>query len=335
MVRLRSDSVESILLRRGDTTRSMTNTELLRYLTAPLREVVQHHLKPNETILTAIYVHDAVLSARENWWWLTWYRQVHLPRRAFVLTAERALIVEDPTDPTASTADREHLFASCSLERVMLFELRSHLLDCALTLVMVTPNGPEHVTIEYNGVSEDEFLAAVACMRALIGGRPLPASTRPDKTYARERATAWRGWHSVLAGLNMRQENAVTRYLVSSERVQEWLTVPAIDESTWWQRLGIGAHEQPPALLVRTDRQILLVKETRRIVRRETTYGSDAWLMPLERLQTASIVSGEREREVQFTLEHLGVTEVVRLPVPPELTERALALVLPSLATHG
>src|SRR5205807_4595661 len=106
-------------------------------------------------------------------------------------------------------------------------------------------------------------------------------STRPDKTYARSRGTAREGWHSVLAGLEMRQENAITRYLVSGERVQEWLTVPAIDESTWWQRLDIGAHEQPPALLVRTDQQILLIKETRRTLRGETTYGSDAWLMPL------------------------------------------------------
>lgn len=305
----------------------MANRELLRYLTAPLREVAQHHLKPDETLLTAIYAHHTVLLARDSWLGFTWYRQVHQPTRAFVLTPERILIVEDPTDSAAATADREYLFASCSLDRVMFLEMRSHLLDCALTLVLATSNGPERITIEYSGVSENEFLAAVAYMRASIDSRPLPPSARPDETYARERQAAWKGWHSALSGLGLKLENVVAHYLVSSEQVQEWLKVPAIDQSTWWQRLGIGAHELPPAILVRTDRQILLIKETRRIVRREVTYGTDAWLMPLERLHAASIISGQREPEVQLTLEHFGVTERVRLPVLPELAERVLELV--------
>ena len=113
--------------------------------------------------------------------------------------------------------------------------------------------------------------------------------------------------------------------------VQEWLSVPVIDESTWWQRLGIGAHEQPPAVLVRTDRQILLVKEVRRIVRGHTMYGSDAWLMPQTLLQAARVVSSQRnELELQITLKHVEVTDVVRIPIPPELAERALALVMAS-----
>jgi len=112
--------------------------------------------------------------------------------------------------------------------------------------------------------------------------------------------------------------------------------VPIIDESTWWQRLGIGAHEQPPAVLIHTDRQILLVKEVRRIVRGHTMYGSDAWLMPKARLQAARVVSGQRnEPELQLTLEHAGVTDEVHLPVLPEFAERALALAMSSLATRG
>jgi hypothetical protein len=312
--------------------RSVANRETMSYLTAPLREVAQHHLRPDETVLTAIYAHHTVLPARGAGLWLMRYRQIHYPTRAFVLTTRRALILEDPTDPTTSTADREYLFASCTLDRVIYFELRSHLLDCALTLVMATPNGPEHVTIEYNGVSEGAFLAAVACMRALIDGQPLPSSTRPDETYARQRTAAWKGWHLVLSKLELRQENAVARYLVAGEQVHEWLSVPAIDESTWWQRFSLGTHEGPPSVLVRTDRQILLVKETRRIVRGHSTYGSDAWLLPLQRLHTANVVSGQREPEVQLILEHAGVTDMVRLPILPELAERALALVMASLS---
>jgi len=311
---------------------SMANIEPMDYLTALLREVAQHHLKPDETVLMAIYAHHTVLYTPDRWLWLTWYRQVHHPTRGFVLTTQRALIVDDPIDPAPSSADREYLFASCSPECVMLFELRSHLLDCALTLVMATPNGPERVTIEYNGVSHRAFLAAVACMRTMVDGEPLPLSTHSDETYVRERAAALKGWHLFLAGLGLKQKNTVVDYLVPGEQVEEWLIVPARDESTWWQRLGIGTHEKPAAVLVRTDRQILLVKETRRVVRREVTYGSEAWLIPLSRLHTASIVSGEREPEVQLTLQHLGTSEVVRLPVPLELAERALALVMPSLA---
>ena len=303
----------------------------MSYLTARLREVAQHHLKPEETVLTAIYAHHTVLHSDGGWLWLTGYRQIHQPARAFVLTPERVLILEDPTDSAASTANREYLFASCSLNRVMLFELRSHFLDCALTLVMATPGGPERITIVYSGVSERAFLAAVASMRALVDDQPLPASTRPDETYTRERATSFSDWHVVLAGLELRQKNAVTRYLAAGEHVQNWLSVPVIDESAWWQRLGVGAHEQPPAVLVHTDRQILLVKEVRRIVRGQTMYGSDAWLMPKTRVLAARVISGQRnELELQLTLEHVGVTDVVRLPVLPELAERALALVMTS-----
>jgi hypothetical protein len=56
--------------------------------------------------------------------------------------------------------------------------------------VMATPNGPEHVTIEYNGPSHRAFLAALACMRTLVDGEPLRLSTRSDEIYVRERAAA-------------------------------------------------------------------------------------------------------------------------------------------------
>jgi len=306
----------------------------MSYLTESLRKAVQPHLASDETVLTAIYAEHTVLQAGHRSLWLTKVTQVHHPTRAFVLTPRRALIVDDPNDPATSTAERGYLFASCALDRVMLFELRSHLLDCALTLVLAAPNGPERVTIEYSGVSERAFLAAVACMRALLDGQPLPPYTRPDETYAQERTDAQKGWHAGLSGLRMKQENTVIQYLVSGERVLEWLSVPEVDQSAWWQRLGIGAHERPSAVLVRTDRQILLLKETRRVVRGQLTYGSEAWLMPKTRLHTASIVSGQREPEVRLTLEHVGVTEVVHLPVLSEIAERALALVLSHFSTR-
>ncbi|HZU68753.1 MAG TPA: hypothetical protein VFA09_15855 [Ktedonobacteraceae bacterium] len=308
----------------------MTNEEAMSYLTASLREVALLHLQPGETVLTAIYTHPTDAQTSNKWLWFTWYKPVHHPARAFILTPQRVLVVEDPTDPTVSTAERQYLFASCPLDHIIFFEMRSHLLDCALTLVMAGPTGLERATIDYNGVAEHAFLAAVACMRALIVGRPLPPYTRPDATYTRERSNSISDWHVALTGLQLRQENAVIHYLVAGEQVREWLSVPVIDESVWWQRFSIGAHEQPPTVVVRTDRQILLVKEVKRVIRGQTSYGTEAWLMPLERLQGARAVLDQRN-EVWLTLKHMGVTDVVRLPLPTELTERALALVTPPL----
>jgi hypothetical protein len=314
---------------------SRANEDPLRYLTEPLHQVAQRHLPPEETLLTAIYIQHTVYHVPERWLGFTFEKLVELPARAFLLTTERAVILEDPTDRATSTIDREYLVASCSLNRIMFFELRSHLLDCALTLIIATSNGPERVTIEYSGVSERAFLGAVAGIRALIDHLPLPSSMRPDETYARERAAAQVGWHAVLDGLGIRLENAVTRYLVAGEHVQEYVAVPTIDESAWWQRFGLGAYEQPPAVLVRTERQILLVKEVKRIVRGVTSYGSDAWLIPKAHLQTATIVSGRREPELQLTLEHLGATETLRVPVLPEQAERAVTLVLSHVSSRG
>lgn len=301
----------------------MPNEETMSYLTAPLRQVAQHHLKPGETVLTAIYTYPTDTLTSTRWWWFTGYRPVHHPARAFILTPQRVLVVEDPMDPTASTVDHQYVFASCLLDHVIFFEMRSHLLDCALTLVMAGPGGPERVTIDYNGVAENAFLAAVACMRAPVVGRPLPPYMRPDETYTRERTNAMKDWHMALAGLDLRLENAIIHYLVSGERVHAWLSVPMIDERAWWQRFSLGAHEQPPTVLVRTDRQMLLVKEVKRVIRGQTSYGTEAWLLPLERLQGARVVP-DRRHEVWFTMEHIGVTDVVRFPLPSELTERVL-----------
>jgi len=155
----------------------MANRETMSYLTAPLREVAQHHLKPEETVLTAIYAHPTVHLARGEWLWFAVYRQIHHPARAFVLTPERALILEDPTDPAASTADSEYLFASCSLNRVMLFELRSHLLDCALTLVMATPKRSQarHHRIQRR---QRECVPRGSRVHARAGRRPATSSFR-------------------------------------------------------------------------------------------------------------------------------------------------------------
>lgn len=300
----------------------------LRYLTAPLIDVARRHILPDERVLTAIYVDHGTRNHPRYVFGFAREMEVHTPRRAFVLTPQRVLILDDPTDRATSTADREYLTASCPLERIIALEMRSHLLDCAVTLVMATPRAPERVTVEYNGVIESAFLAAVACLRALMEGHPLPPYTRADMTYGRERRSSLALWHQVLAGLSMKQEHAVDRYLVAGEQVQEWLAVPLIDRSRWWQRLGLSAHEVSPGVLVRTDRQLLLVKETMRIVRGEATYGSDTWLMPQCHLRAAQIVPGERERELQVCLQHAGVSELVRLPLPAELEERALALAL-------
>jgi hypothetical protein len=129
---------------------------------------------------------------------------------------------------------------------------------------------------------------------------------RANEAYMREREGAFQEWHPKLSALGMRQEHAVARYLVAGEQVQEWVKLPAIDERSWWQRLGIGAREQPPAVLVRTNRQVLLVKETKRIVRGEVTYGSDAWILPQRSLREAYLFAGQNRQVIRFQLERAG-----------------------------
>ena len=311
---------------------SMTSTtDQLRYLTAPLREVARRHLDAEDHLLTAIYVEHDVRTTSRQTLGIAHETQVRLPTRAFLLTRDRVLILEDPTDPAARSAGRDHLLACCPLDRIIAYEMRAHLLDCALTLVLATPEEigePARVTVAYNGVIEPVFLAALACIRAVVDGWPLPPYTKADETYARERTAATATWCQALAGLNMTQEHAVERYLVAGEQIHEWLAVPVIDESTWWERLGRTAHEHPPGVLARTDRQLLLVKETVRIIRGQPTYGSDAWLMPLGHLRTVRLVSNGRERALQFHLEHASAAAVVRLPLPDGLDERALSLAM-------
>ncbi len=309
----------------------MTKSDPFRYLTEPLAEVAQQHLTHDETVLTTIYipqVEDAFIESRS---WFTWWKRIQRPRRAFVLTAQRILVVEDPTDPLTATASRGYLLASCPLDRTIHFELRSYILDCALTLAMATTHGLERVTIPYSGIATDAFLAVVAYIRAVIDGLPLPSAVRPDEKAKRERDHSLQEWYLALKGLELKRQNMVMRYLVTGELVREWLGVPAKDESRWWQRLSIGAHEQPSLVLVRTDRQLLLVREARRVVRGQATYGNDAMLLPLERLQTVSLASRQRGVELQCTLEHLGVTTAVHVLIPQEHAERVMRLATASL----
>ncbi len=315
--------------------KDMAKREALRYLTESLREVAGHHLHPTEDVLTSIYIEQNAYLVREQGVWFMGLRRVQLPTRAFILTPERAMLLDDPTDSASTTADREYLFASCSLNTVLHFELCSHLLNCALTLVCATPHGPERIIIEYNGVARNHFLAAVAYIRARVDHQMPPSSAQADEVYTRERAVAMEGWYATLLELSMTQQNNVTCGLVPGEHIQEWVNVPAIDERTWWQRLGIGAYEQPAAMLVRTDRQILLIKETKRVIRGHGTYGSDTWIMPLKHLRMSALISEQEKLYLQITLEHQGATESVRLPVLPELAERALALVSAPLSMQN
>lgn len=305
----------------------MLNAEALSYLTEPLREVVLDHLNPTESVLAAIYIQHDTSTIFDTWCGFTSARRIQLPTRAFVLTVERALVLEDPTDAATTTASQRYLAASCPLERVIFFEVRSHLLDCALTFVMATANGAERVTVAYNGVSRTRVLVALACIRALLAYRPLLAYTRPNDASMLERTRALKDWYAQLSGLGLRQMNAVISYLTPGESILGWLEMPAIDERKWWQRFGISAYEQPSTVLVRTDQQMLLVKETKRLVRRQATYGSDAWVMPLEHVSEATIVSSKQRPVLQITLKHGATTEVVQCPLLPELVERAQGLV--------
>lgn len=307
----------------------------LAYLTVPLAEVARRHLGANEPVLAAIYLVRCMHLAERPSWGVARSRQVWLPRRGLVLTPWRALVVEDPTDSLSANSRRGYLAASCPYDQIVALELRSHLLDYGLALVLAE-GCVLRVEIEYNGVSEPPILAGVAAMRGrLAEARAASPDNAPVmNTLIGEHIASRQQWRDALAGLNLRQQHAVVRCLAPGETVQAWLRAPAIDESRWRQCFRLAAHEQPAALLVRTDRQILLVKESVRIIRRQATYGTDAWIMPLGHLGSAHLLPRRRSDQVLLAI-HLARARraySVRLPLPAALGEQARTLVLAPLA---
>lgn len=156
-----------------------------------------------------------------------------------------------------------------------------------------------------------------------------PQDARVTQPSVPEQGAVSPEWRQALAGLEFKQERAVERYLAPDELVEAWLSVPAIDEANWWEHLEGALNEQPPAILVRTERQILLVKETRRMSQDDASFGTDAWLLPRGHIRNARLSPGRHEHEVslKIRLEHAGATYEVRLPLPIALGERARALV--------
>ena len=82
------------------------------------------------------------------------------------------------------------------------------------------------------------------------------------------------------------------------------------------QRISLLAHEQPPMLLARTDRQVLLVKNAPRTLRREASYGCDAWLLPLHSLRAAGVRHDQSRVTLAFGLGGSTVCYNVEFALP-------------------
>jgi hypothetical protein len=70
-------------------------------------------------------------------------------------------------------------------------------------------------------------------------------------------------------------------------------------------------------------------QESKRIVRGEATYGSDAWSLPLRHVNRACMTDGEGEGVTLLAVDLVrgGATYTVRLSIPATLDERARQVV--------
>ena len=179
-------------------------------LPVSLKTGVQEQLSSSEAVLGAAYLisfRDPPNIMPRVW---TSKRLPLAPERALIVTNRRVLIVEDTRGMAGSGANRQHVAASRPLETIVAIEIRSHLLDCALTLVVASSGDTERVTVEYNGVNEPDVLAAVSLIRGEIDARLRPATPDARQVDAARHAEG---------GLSHRQRYYLRKYLDSREHV--------------------------------------------------------------------------------------------------------------------
>ncbi len=243
------------------------------------------------------------------------------PGRALIVCRERVLVLDDPEDSATTSAARQYVAASSSIDAMVAIELRSHLLDCAITFVLASPDGMQRVTIVYNGVNEPSVLAALSLIRTSLDSHRRSTAAGPGAAPTEQVGAA----SHAAAKASHRQRYYLRKYLAPNEQVRSFLSFPALRRGHLLQRLTLLAHEQPAMLLARTDQQVLLVKNAPRALRRQTSYGCDAWIMPLRSLHSAEVRQGQPESTIVFGLGRSRVCYHVEFSIPASLTGEAAA----------
>jgi hypothetical protein len=245
-----------------------------------------------------------------------------VPGRALIVSHERVLVLDDPADSVTTSASQRYVAASCPMDAIVAIELRSHLLDCAITLVLASPDGVQRVTIGYNGVHEPAVLNVVGVIRAALDAQQTSNRVRTGISAA---PTAGDASRRAATELSHRQRYYLTKFVAAGEQLQGFLGIPALRRGRRLQRLSLLEHALPPVLLARTDRQVLIVKHAPRTLRREASYGCDAWLLPLRTFADAEVRQGQPETTIVFGLGRSSVCYRVEVAVPASLTGDAAA----------
>ena len=296
-------------------------TSILDVLPVHFRSAIEGLLDQGESILGAVYLMAIRNPTNARRYGPSLGRLDSQPDRALLIMDHRILVLGDPTAGAINTADQRYLVAACRFDHLLAIELHTHLLDCAITFVQNLPSGTQRLSIAYNGVHEPAVIGAVTLLRSLWdGGRGA------ESDEACESATGDGLVTTQAAGLlDHRQRYYLHKYLAPGERVIGHLAVPGLRRGSQLQRLSFTAEVQPPCLLVRTDRQFVLVKHAPRLLGTQTSYGSDAWIMPLRTLFTAELDEGPRPA-LTFRLGLSGTRYSVHLGLPESLVADARAL---------
>lgn len=246
------------------------------------------------------------------------------PGRALIVSESRVLVLDDPTDSATTSAGRQYVAASSPLGEIVAIELRSHLLDCALTLVLASTGAAERVTIGYNGVNEPDVLVVVGLIRSKLDSQRRSPVEHSGSTVSDDRLDV-----AGRAGteLSYRQRYYLRKYLCPEEQLCNFLSIPALPRNLRWKRLSLLAHEQPPMLLARTDRQAFVVKNALHALRKGDSYGCDVWLMPLCTLATVELKRGRPESTIVFRLGRSAQCYSVQAALPSSLTDEAAGFV--------
>ena len=297
----------------------LSSTPLLDRLPQSLASAAREHLSRSETVLAATYLLEIRDPGNVRWHRAAAERGPSVPGRALIVTDERVLVLDDPEDRATTTAAQQYLVASCPLDTIVYLELRSYLLDCALTLVLASTNEPRRVSIGYNGVHEPEVLAAVARIRTASAAPPRRSCVASGGEGPNASVQVP---NPAIAALDHRHRYFLRKFLAPEEPVEWAIATPSTP-----RRPGLGflGHALPALLLAKTDRQILVVRDAPRRMRGRAPNGCDAWLLPLSAMDAAEERPGRRDALLVFELGLAASRYTVDFAVPARMAAEVAA----------
>lgn len=276
------------------TCRSTAGRGSLDRLPASLKDLAEWHLSPSEPVLATVYLLEVRDPGNVRWHRAAPGRRAVAPGRALIVTGTRVLVLDDPEDRASTGTPGQCAAASCAIADIVSIELRSHLLDCALSLAVATIAEPRRITVRYNGVHEPTVLEALVAIRAswarLVGqGATAGTTGNEEDRYEAGRA---------IPDLDHRHRYFLRKFLAGEGGLKRLLAPPAVPVVGRYGALSFLVPEAPPLMIAQAEQQILLVRDAPRRILQPAEDGCDAWLLRPDKLVSAEL----RNRGKQATL---------------------------------